>query len=162
MKLLCTCGHEIIDQTDYLPYKGVILRDQHQFEFFDYIRDTIVDYIQAIREGRRDAWVKGFFGNQSDSAKDYDDSHALGVVNTMILRAMVKWMPVHIYQCRICARLYVEHRVGERDQQKELKEWERWEILEFAPVKHSIQVLEVPGGRVGVDDDGFPLTGNRE
>ncbi len=152
MKFLCTCGHVIIDQTDYLPYKGQIIRDQHLFEFWEYIRDTIDDYIQAIREGRRDAWVKEFFGDQYESAKDYD------VVSTILHRATVKSEPLHIYQCRTCARLYVYHRVGERDERKELEEWERWEILEFAPVKHNIQVLEVPGGRVGVDDDGFPMT----
>ncbi len=150
MKFLCTCGHVIRDQTDYLPYKGEIMRDQHVEEFLTYIGETIVDYIKASREGRRDAWLKEFFGDVHDHAKEADDSVVVGMI---ISRARVNTELLHVYQCRICARLYVYHRVGERDEHKELEEWERWEILEFAPVNHNIQVLEVPGGRVGFDEE---------
>ena len=32
-KFLCICGHIIVDQTDYMPYKGTILKDEDKEEF---------------------------------------------------------------------------------------------------------------------------------
>ncbi len=136
-RFLCTCGHVIRDQTDYLPYKGEIIRDQHGFEFDNYIRETLVEYMQASRDGRRDAWLKEFFGDLYDNAKDYDDSY---VVDIVIGRAQLKAELLPIYQCQECARLYVLHRAEGKEEA---------EYLEFAPAGHNAQVLAVPGGPIG-------------
>lgn len=34
-KFLCKCGHVIVDQTDFLPYKADYIKDKDFFAFFD-------------------------------------------------------------------------------------------------------------------------------
>ncbi len=33
-KLRCLCGHVIVDQTDYLPYKAYFIADEDEEDFF--------------------------------------------------------------------------------------------------------------------------------
>lgn len=37
MKIRCTCDYLIIDQTDYLKYKGYLISDTQWFDFWDAI-----------------------------------------------------------------------------------------------------------------------------
>jgi len=41
MKLKCTCGEIITDQTDHLPHKAYIIGDKDYFEFLDVIEAAI-------------------------------------------------------------------------------------------------------------------------
>ena len=41
MKILCTCENIIIDQTDYLNYKGYIISDAEWIDFWDSIDERI-------------------------------------------------------------------------------------------------------------------------
>jgi hypothetical protein len=41
MKIKCTCGEVIPDQTDYLSYKAHIIGDKHYFDFLDTIDEAI-------------------------------------------------------------------------------------------------------------------------
>jgi len=41
MKIKCTCGEIIFDQTDYLPYKSYIIGDKDYFDFHDKIDEAI-------------------------------------------------------------------------------------------------------------------------
>lgn len=40
-KFLCTCGHVIIDQTDFLPYKGDFIKDKDFFAMLDSFDNAI-------------------------------------------------------------------------------------------------------------------------
>ena len=41
MKIRCSCGNVIIDQTDYLKYKGYLISDTQWFDFWDAIDGAI-------------------------------------------------------------------------------------------------------------------------
>lgn len=41
MKIPCTCGYLIIDQTDYLRHKGYLILDTQWFDFWDAIDAAI-------------------------------------------------------------------------------------------------------------------------
>ena len=41
MKIRCNCDHIIVDQTDYLKFKGYIISDVQWFDFWDAIDEAI-------------------------------------------------------------------------------------------------------------------------
>lgn len=41
MKILCDCGHIIVDQTDYLKHKGYLISDTQWFDFWEAIDSAI-------------------------------------------------------------------------------------------------------------------------
>lgn len=49
MKIRCTCGDIISDQTDYLPNKAYIIGDKNYFDFLDAI-DEAIENKQEDRE----------------------------------------------------------------------------------------------------------------
>ena len=55
-KFGCTCGHVIRDQTDYLPYKGQVLKDQDKEAFFEGTASALVEYIAGVRAGDLAQW----------------------------------------------------------------------------------------------------------
>ena len=54
MKIRCTCGEIIPDQTDYLPYKAYIIGDKNYFDFMDAIDDAI----ESSEPNREDLCMK--------------------------------------------------------------------------------------------------------
>ena len=48
MKIKCTCGEVIPDQTDYLSYKAHIIGEKNYFDFLD----TINEAIESTEENR--------------------------------------------------------------------------------------------------------------
>ena len=48
MKIKCTCGEFIPDQTDFLLYKARIIGDKNYFDFLD----TIDEAIESKEKGR--------------------------------------------------------------------------------------------------------------
>jgi hypothetical protein len=57
-KFSCTCGHVIRDQTDYLPYKGQVLKDQDHEAFFASTADALVEYLAGVRSGDLTEWQR--------------------------------------------------------------------------------------------------------
>ncbi|WP_241775545.1 hypothetical protein [Acinetobacter venetianus] len=41
-KLGCVCGHVIVDQTNYIPYKASFITDVDLFDFYDAVDSTII------------------------------------------------------------------------------------------------------------------------
>jgi hypothetical protein len=83
MKIACTCGATIRDQTDNLPDKAHLIPDQEWFAVFDAI-DVVIDDAMA---GRSDA------------------DTAYNAIRRILVNAV---RPV--YQCRVCGRLFVDDR----------------------------------------------------
>ena len=104
MKFACECGHVIRDQTDYLPYKASVLRDQDDERFWDGVNDALAAFVAAVGAGRRDTWVTERFG------PDYRGSDAL-VIQNLLLGPWIQYT-VHAYECEACGRLYVERERG--------------------------------------------------
>lgn len=99
-QLGCPCGHTISDTTDNLPDKGDILPDTHQEQFFCGVADELAGYIEAVREGRTEAWLKktGYLRlglGDSDIVHDWMAGRFLNLKRT-------------IYECEACGRILIE------------------------------------------------------
>ena len=99
-KLGCPCGHIISDNTDNLPYKGDILPDTHQEQFFSGVADELAAYIKAVREGQTEAWLKktGHLGlglSDSDIVHDWMAGRFLSLKRD-------------ICECEACGRILIE------------------------------------------------------
>src|SRR5438045_1650526 len=95
-KLGCVCGHIVVDQTDDLPYKGQILRDQHQNVLWDQVLEGLDALVTAIIADRRDEWISRHFTEAYPHDLDNkslmsDFIHGLLVAHTL-----------SIYQCEHC------------------------------------------------------------
>lgn len=88
-KLGCTCGHTIRDQTDNLPYKGHILKDQDIDSFFDRVTTDLAHHIREALAGRRDG------------------ADHKSMVWRLIAQHYFQYR-VHIYECEACGRLLVQ------------------------------------------------------
>ncbi|WP_139362354.1 hypothetical protein [Hymenobacter sp. CRA2] len=60
-KLLCNCGHVIVDQTDDLSYKANLLPDQHQEFLYEILPNALAGLVKATQEGRRTDWIRQNF-----------------------------------------------------------------------------------------------------
>jgi len=118
-KLGCRCGAIIRDQTDDLPYKGEILKDQDRNAFLDGMLDEIVGYIAAVRNGTTEAWYASRPG-----LSVRPDSW---LIDDILSAGLVKF-GVEVFECPECGRLWVQKGV---------------ESLEFVSF-----VREEPGERV--------------
>jgi hypothetical protein len=101
-KLGCRCGHVIVDQTDYLPYKGDIVPDQTFFEFLDKIDQAINDLLIATKDNKRAEWIKKHFLEMYP--QDLSNIQMLGDIFSKYYFPLIK----HIYQCEKCGRLWVQ------------------------------------------------------
>ena len=89
MKIDCSCGASIVDQTDYLPHKGHLIPDQEWFAVFDAIDADIIDALASGRLSRSDAY--------------------------QLAREIIRRASRLMYQCRSCGRLFIDD--TERDLQ---------------------------------------------
>lgn len=81
MKITCSCGEILVDQTDYLPYKAHIIPDQHYFGLLEAIDDAIE--------------------NSGPSPSDKDAA-------VMRVRNLIGKIKRWAWQCRVCGRLFVD------------------------------------------------------
>jgi hypothetical protein len=104
VKFACECGQVIRDQTDYLPYKASVLRDEDDERFWDGVNGALAAFVAAVGAGCRDAWVAEHFG------PDYRGNDAL-VIENLLLGPWIQYT-VHAYECEACGRLHVEPERG--------------------------------------------------
>ena len=102
-KLGCVCGHVIRDQTDNLPYKGLIIRDKHYDRDFDVVLDEIAAFMQAVQQGKRHEWLATRFSENYANLKLDDTS----VISSLWSAFVVKYT-LDIYQCENCGRVHIE------------------------------------------------------
>lgn len=57
MHFSCECGNQILDTTDYLPYKAYLIPDQDLFDYIDEI-DKIIQNVGSNLEEKEDAKQK--------------------------------------------------------------------------------------------------------
>jgi hypothetical protein len=82
MKIGCSCGACIVDQTDYLPHKGYLIPDQEWFAILDAIDADIIDALASGRLPRSDAY--------------------------RLAREIIRRASRLIYQCGVCGRLFID------------------------------------------------------
>lgn len=61
-KLVCRCGHIIVDQTDDLPYKAALLREQHEEVFFSDASLLADELLAAASAGSVDELLERHYG----------------------------------------------------------------------------------------------------
>lgn len=101
-KLGCVCGHIITDQTDNISYKANFLRDQDFDEYAGKYTDDIASFINAVKDGRRDEWVKKYF-SETYPTNISDSSIVFDIVSrqNMIFEG-------DLYQCEKCGRIKIQ------------------------------------------------------
>jgi len=102
MKMLCSCGHVIRDQTDGLSYKAELYPDTDAEALWDGVVSVATSLLKALHGGERVGWIKehflpGYPADVSDAGMLYD---AITGVAAGVQRVM--------YQCEQCGRLYVQ------------------------------------------------------
>lgn len=99
MKLQCDCGHLIVDQTDYLPYKARLAKDEDYDRTWAAARDDLAELLTAD-ESKREAWVAERFPGLSTAS-------GTAVLGAYFTRMQLAYMPL-IYECQQCGRLMIE------------------------------------------------------
>lgn len=107
MRFECECGHVVRDQTDYLPYKAAVLRDEDLERYWDAMHYDLAAYISAVRDGKGAAWAAEHLGQGRPVGGDES------VIQTITIGAWIRYF-VHAYECEQCGRLYVERERGDR------------------------------------------------
>ncbi len=100
-KMRCECGNTIFDQSDNLPYKGKIIRDQDRSGLTQYLVTQIESFIEAISLGKREKWV----------AERIDYKPASEVGNDEVIEFLLSIMTateLDIFQCEACGNVMIE------------------------------------------------------
>ena len=103
-KLGCKCGHVIVDQTDSLPYKASLFRDQAENAFWDEMRLEIEPLVAAAesQDTAAIAQAYGEFGPWVNTAENVEGR--IGSIHARRLTA--------VYECQGCGRLWLEKTAG--------------------------------------------------
>lgn len=99
-KLGCKCGHVITDQTDSLPYKASLLRDEVDNEFWDEVHRELKPLVKAA-ESEDNAVIASAFGELSpwlSAAENLQDR-----ISSLYTHRMST-----VYECQNCGRLWVQ------------------------------------------------------
>ncbi len=101
-KLGCKCGHVIQDNTDYLPYRGSVLRHQDTDCFYDTASRELALFASAVAVGKRAEWINRHFlpGYPHDISDDSVISDFLNMLDVELATL--------IYECENCGRLWVQ------------------------------------------------------
>jgi hypothetical protein len=98
----CKCGHRIADQTDFLPYKGRILKDEDQEKCWSTIYTEIATFVEAVVTNKREEWLDRHFGR--DYPRGLSDE---SIISLWLISVHNRYM-VTIYECENCGRLYLQ------------------------------------------------------
>lgn len=101
-RLGCECGGVIYDQTDFIPYKGDIIRDQDKERVYDTIAMDINAFIEAILQGKREEWIGSYF------LIGYPQVDNLSVVSDIIARHVIR-RELTILQCMQCGSIKIQN-----------------------------------------------------
>jgi hypothetical protein len=116
MKFLCDCGHVILDQTDYIPYKARIAKDQDSDYVWGALADDLAAYMTAVTSGdqaARAAWIREHLPNHAamlgtpEEQRLTVDYVAWGYVTQLKQRYFIA-----AYECERCGRLWVARGAG--------------------------------------------------
>ena len=105
-KLGCKCGHVITDQTDSLPYKASLLRDEVENECWDEVHRELKPLVEAAESGDK-AMIADAFGELSpwlSAAETLQDR-----ISSLYTHRMST-----AYECQKCGRLWVQKHDSKR------------------------------------------------
>ena len=75
-KMGCLCGGIIRNHSCPCPTEGCILREEDQQGYYDGVGLDITAFFEAVRDGRRSAWIELYFSLQyPDMIRRYCTGH---------------------------------------------------------------------------------------
>lgn len=101
-KLGCICGHIIADNTDSIPYKGNLLKDEDSERFWDAAAAGLAALVGAVKSGRREGWIDQHF--LSGYPRNLNDE---AVISDFLSGLWMKYS-VTVYECESCGRIKVQ------------------------------------------------------
>jgi hypothetical protein len=96
-KLICNCGHIIVDQTDNLPYKAYCFRDEDMDKYYERF-DLVEEFINAIKKGEREAYIHKIFGEE----------YPTNLKDSSIIHDILWRLESIMYQCDNCGRVLIQ------------------------------------------------------
>lgn len=108
-KLICRCGHLILDKESPLDYKKYMLRDNLTDDFFSEIGDKVDDLIKAIKNNKKEEWIKTNF-KVPPYPLDLSNSE---MVYDLISKEFFKNTQV-VYRCENCNRIAIQKQNSEQ------------------------------------------------
>ena len=99
-KLGCRCGHVIVDQTDSLPYKASLLRDEAENAFWEEVHHALKPLMEAAESGDKAA-IADAYGELAPWVNATDE------LESRISSIHAQRMST-VYECPICGRLWVQ------------------------------------------------------
>lgn len=105
-KTRCQCGSTILDQSDNIPYKGAIIRDQDKMNLYQSLERDITSFIDAISLSRREEWI-----DENYLRYDQDERPAAVIKNNDVIGFILArhlTRELCIYQCLSCGSVMIE------------------------------------------------------
>jgi hypothetical protein len=105
-KIVCPCGHIIVDQSDNLPNKAQFFADEDYDASYEQFILFCVDLIQARQDGKQEQFVALQFGPEYPKNLDLSD-----IISDKLagMRAVFGHL---MYECEQCGRLLIFSVVG--------------------------------------------------
>src|ERR1700737_3712388 len=100
-KLLCLCGHVIVDQTDSLPYKAHFIADEDEENFFQLSVSAMEKIVTAWKQGK----LSELFGDKF--VEVYSKDSGLGDFFNDVLAAGYFESSRVLYECEQCGRIWI-------------------------------------------------------
>lgn len=110
-KLICTCGHIIVDQTDNIRYKGYILPDTQVNKVSILLTESIDELVNATNSNKRLEWIKKNF-SVPPYPTDLKDS---SMIHDLLSNVVVETTQ-YIFECENCGRMAIQ--IGQTNQFK--------------------------------------------
>jgi len=102
--ILCACGNVFKDLYDYNPSKGNLIRNQDYDSFQRYLAEKLADFVDAVKTGKRDQWIKKHLPELPNTA-EVDD---VTIINLFIDFQQLK-CGLRVFECPSCGRILIEH-----------------------------------------------------
>jgi hypothetical protein len=103
-KLLCLCGHTIVDQTDFLPYKAYFIADEDNEDCFQTAVKAIEKFVLERERGK----LGISYGDKFAEAFSKDSE--VGDFINYVLTTEYFTSHRHMYECENCGRIWLQAR----------------------------------------------------
>ena len=100
-KLACTCGNIIRDQTDSLPYKATLIKNQQEEHFLENVAKEINTLLVAATEGKLEELLNEKYGCTSWRPRANEVCYE--IVGSTLLSSSVT-----AYECQSCGKLWIQ------------------------------------------------------
>ncbi len=101
-KIKCLCGHIIVDQTDYLPYKAQFFADEDDELAWERFIVICADFVRAREAGKQNEFIEEKFGEGYPKDLTLED-----IINDS-LAGMRAVFGHNLYECEHCGRIWIE------------------------------------------------------